>query len=71
MIDFVVLDSAGRYWPWNFENVEHLLREYNSNNYHLPDVDDAVTSFEFHGIPLYVNTFADILNLFGIEWEGE
>lgn len=67
MLDFVTINVDGEYKEWHFDSIEELRREYYEEEYTLAGNDDPVTEMEFYGIPMYVNSFNDIIDLFGIE----
>ena len=69
MLDFTTLNVDGVYRSWSFEDVEELRRAYHSDEADVPMLDDPVADMEFHGIPMYVDNFGDIVRLFGIEEE--
>lgn len=66
-LSFVTINVDGKYRQWHFDSIEELRKEYHKEDYDLAGNDDPVTEMEFCGIPMYVNTFDDIVRLFGIE----
>lgn len=66
-LSFVTINVDGKYRQWHFDSIEELRKEYHKEDYDLAGNDDPVTEMEFCGIPMYVNTFEDIVKLFGIE----
>lgn len=69
MLDFVTINVDGEYKEWHFDSIEELREKYHKEDYTLAGNDDPVTEMEYRGIPMYVNTFDDIVKLFGIEEE--
>ena len=67
MLRFVTINVDGEYREWEFESVEDLREEYHKEDYQLCGNDDPVTEMEVFGIPMYVNSFDDIVSLFGLE----
>ena len=67
MLSFTTINVDGEYREWNFNSIEELRKEYHREDYRICGNDDAVTEMEFCGIPMYVNTFDNIVELFGIE----
>jgi hypothetical protein len=67
MLTFVTINIDGVYKEWNFDFIEDLRKMWYAEDYVGPGADDPVVSMEFHGVPMYVNTFDDIVALFGIE----
>lgn len=64
-LTFTTINVDGVCREWEFD-IEDLRNEFYEEECCLPGGDDPVTSMEFHGIPMYVNTFDDIVELFGI-----
>ena len=67
MLSFTTINVDGVYKEWDFDSIERLREMYYAEDYVGPGGDDPITSMEFCGIPMYVNSFDDIINLFGIE----
>lgn len=67
MLDFVTINVDDEYRDWHFDSIEELRDFYHADDYTGPGNDDPVTSMEFCGVPMYVNSFDDIVRLFGVE----
>lgn len=66
MLSFTTINIDGAYRNWDFNSIEELRKMFYAEDYDGPGGDDPVTEMEFHGIPMYVNNFDDIVDLFGI-----
>lgn len=71
MLTFTTINIDEEYREWNFDSIEQLREMWYAEDYVGPGADDPVTEMEFHGVPMYVNSFDDIIELFGIELERE
>lgn len=71
MLNFVTINVDGEYKEWSFDSVEELREFYHEEDYSGPGNDDPVTEMEFFGIPMYVNCFDNIVELFGLEEETD
>lgn len=69
MLDFTTINADGEYRKWSFDGIEALRKEYHSEEADVPCLDDPVTDMEFCGVPMYVDSFDDIVRLFGVEEE--
>lgn len=67
MLSFRTINIDGVYKEWDFNSIEDLRKMWWTEDYIGPDVDDVVLDMDFYGIPMYVNTFDDIITLFGID----
>lgn len=67
MLSFTTINVDGVYKEWDFDSIEQLREMYYAEDYIGPGGEDPITSMEFFGIPMYVNSFDDIIDLFGIE----
>lgn len=67
MLDFTTINVDGEYRHWSFDSIEELREEYHREDYRICCNDDPVTEMEFFGIPMYVDSFDDIVKLFGLE----
>lgn len=67
MLTFTTINIDENYVEWNFECIEDLRKMWYAEDYVGPGADDPVTEMEFHGQPMYVGCFDDIVKLFGLE----
>lgn len=67
MLTFTTINVDGVYKEWNFDSIEGLREMWYAEDYIGPCADDPVTEMDFHGVPMYVNIFDDIIVLFGID----
>ena len=67
MLTFVTINIDEEYREWRFNSIEELRKMWWAEDYVGPGSDDPVTEMEFHGVPMYVNCFEDIVQLFGLE----
>lgn len=69
MLDFVTINTDGVYIQWVFEGIEALRKAYHSAEADVPSLDDPVADMCFCGVSMYVDSFDDIVRIFGIEEE--
>lgn len=62
---FWTINTDGNLKPWCM-TLDDLKNEY-YGNCDLPSLDDPVESFEMDGIPMYFDTFYDVIKTFGID----
>lgn len=62
---FFTINADGGIRPWRM-TLDDLRNEY-YGNCDLPSLDDPVESFELDGVPMYFDTFYDVIKTFGIE----
>lgn len=62
---FWTINVDGNLKPWRM-TLDDLKNEY-YGNCDLPSLDDPVESFEMDGIPMYFDTFHDVIKTFGID----
>ena len=62
---FLTINVDGSLKPWRM-TLDDLKNEY-YGNCDLPSLDDPVESFEMDGIPMYFDTFYDVIKTFGID----
>ena len=67
MLTFTTINIDEEYREWTFDSIEDLRKMWWADDYVGPGADDPVTEMEFCGIPMYVNSFDDIVELFGLE----
>ena len=77
MLTFTTINIDEVYKEWSFDSIEDLRKMWWTEDYPGPGADDPVVEMSFCGIPMYVNKFDDIIELFGIDnsapdgWEEE
>lgn len=62
---FLTINVDGSLKSWRM-TLDDLKNEY-YGNCDLPSLDDPVESFEMDGIPMYFDTFYDVIKTFGID----
>lgn len=62
---FITININGEFRQWHM-TLNNLREEY-YGNCDLPSLDDRVTQFEMNELPMYFNTFSDIIKTFGID----
>ena len=62
---FFTINADGNIKPWRM-TLDDLKNEY-YGNCDLPSLDDPVESFEMDGVPMYFDTFDDVIKTFGID----
>ena len=55
------------YSLYEYDSVEDLRKELHSEGYRLPANDAPIADCELRGVPIYVDSFMDIVKLLGIE----
>lgn len=67
MLEFTTINIDEEYKEWSFDSIEDLRKMWRAEDYVGPGAEDPVTDMDFCGIPMYVNKFDDIIELFGID----
>lgn len=65
VLSFFTINAGGGIRPWRM-TLDDLRNEY-YGNCDLPSLDDPVELFELDGIPMYFDTFYDVIKTFGID----
>lgn len=73
MLTFTAINEDGKYISYEYKTIEELRKEYWSDSIDMnaPSNDSAITECDFRGTPLYFNTFADLISVFGIDNSGK
>ena len=67
MLEFISVNVDDEFRKWSFDDIEALRQQYCSEEADVPSLDDTVTEMTFCGVPMYVDSFGDIVRLFGID----
>jgi len=64
---FTAILDDGSYCRFEFDSVERLRREWYSDDPDVPPNDAPIADCELRGVPIYVDSFIDIIELLGVE----
>lgn len=69
MLRFTVVNEDGKHIEYAYNSIEELRKEYWSDNIDadIPSNDAPIVDCELKEIPLYFDTFYDIISVFGID----